>query len=136
MSKYIFYENRIYNLDTINNECEDAIRQLVRFDSSGVEYRIRFSIDPNWTDFNKNEWVKIKQHKVVEKLEDLIDIGDLVEYGMFGECAIVTHIDLSVVRGESNWINIRKQDIFKIYKHIGKDFILVCHKYDDEWRID
>lgn len=88
------------------------------------------------------EDLKINAKKVIEfdRFEDLIEVGDLITYMCLNGLSFYEETRLVARVKETHiWctaMELREGAIIEIYKHIGKDFIRVCHRENGSWVID
>lgn len=151
MKKYIYVEDDFldkYDIYDLENENQKRIfrtkyGRIIKFENNKIVVeRCEWIGEGNASDLKR--YTISYKYIEFDNFEDLIEVGDLI---------VIEEQDMTISK-TVHWVWKINQNFhtslgrltkgfteteinkIEIYKHIGKDFIRVCHKVDGKWVID
>ena len=118
MSKYVYCKGKIYTQDKI-------------IIANGLCFRFR---DNECNECLGNDFIEF------DNFEDLIEVRDMVRCNI-GAGVIGTGVVEEIDRSSDypiicDCFDVRVKGIVEIWKRIGNKFVRICHKENEEWKVD
>lgn len=118
--------------------CDGKIKEIFEYTT-----RIEVVRDTGITSYPKQEFYKIcSDAQIVENITDLIEVGDIIRFeyiSIFDKGLAFRIVDddvLNQIKFGDYFSKYSRRQLIELYKHMGKNYIRICHKEGESWVID